>query len=130
MTWVAWGLWRAYNRLIRARTAMCNEMRRLLGEFDTVIALSVSQVRQAMPVLLENTDGKLNACFLQLLRELIEELREIDERVKIHDQRHNSTVKSDERIQRIMAIERFGPITVSALVAAVGDATNSQMDAI
>lgn len=114
---------RIRSRLIRARTALCNEIRGLLGEFGIVIALGVSQVRQALPMLLENFDGKLNARFLQLLRELAEELREVDDRVKAHDQRIAAAVKSDERIQRLMAIEGFGPISASALVAAVGDAT-------
>jgi len=114
---------RIRSRLIRSRTALCNEIRGLLGEFGIVIGLGISQVRQALPVLLENTDGKLNARFLQLLSELAEELREVDDRVKVHDQRIAATAKSDERIQRLMAIEGFGPITASALVAAVGDAT-------
>jgi transposase len=114
---------RIRSRLIRARTALCNEIRGLLGEFGIVIALGVSQVRQALPMLLENSDGKLNARFLQLLCELAEELREVDNRVKAHDQRIAAAVKSDERIQRLMAIEGFDPISASALVAAVGDAT-------
>jgi transposase len=114
---------RIRSRLIRARTALCNEVRGLLGEFGIVISLGIVQVRQALPVLLENSDGKLNARFLHLLSELAEELRDVDDRVKAHDQRIAAAVKSDERIQRLMAIEGFGPITASALVAAVGDAT-------
>jgi transposase len=95
----------------------------LLGEFGIVIGLGISQVRQALPILLEQTDGQLNERFRQLLSELAEELRQVDDKIKAHDRRIEATVKSDERIQRLMEIEGVGPITASALVAAVGDAT-------
>lgn len=114
---------RIRSRLIRARTALSNEIRGLLGEFGIVIGLGISQVRQALPILLEQTDGQLNVRFRQLLSELAEELRQVDDKIKAHDRRLEATVKSDERIQRLMEIEGVGPITASALVAAVGDAT-------
>jgi transposase len=114
---------RIRSRLIRARTALSNEIRGLLGEFGIVIGLGISQVRQALPILLEQTDGQLNERFRQLLSELAEELRQVDDKIKAHDRRIEATVKSDERIQRLMEIEGVGPITASALVAAVGDAT-------
>jgi transposase len=114
---------RIRSRLIRARTALSNEIRGLLGEFGIVIGLGIPQVRQALPRLLEQTDGQLNERFRQLLSELAEELRQVDDKIKAHDRRLEATVKSDERIQRLMEIEGVGPITASALVAAVGDAT-------
>ncbi len=114
---------RIRSRLIRARTALSNEIRGLLGEFGIVIGLGISQIRQALPILLEQTDGQLSVRFCQLLSELAEELRQVDDKIKAHDQRIHATVKSDERMQRLMEIEGVGPITASALVAAVGDAT-------
>lgn len=39
-------------RLIRARTALSNEIRGLLGEFGIIIGLGISQIRQAIPILL------------------------------------------------------------------------------
>lgn len=114
---------RIRSRLVRARTALSNEIRGLLSEFGIVIALGVAQIRQALPILLEENDPRLSAKFRLLLAELAEELRQIDDHIGQHEQRIKTAAKEDERIKRLMEIEGIGPISASALVAAVGDAT-------
>ena len=114
---------RIRSRLVRARTALSNEIRGLLSEFGIVIALGITQIRQALPLLLEENEVRLSRKFKLLLAELAEELRQIDEHIAQHDQRLKTAAKEDERIQRLMEIEGIGPISASALVAAVGDAT-------
>lgn len=114
---------RIRSRLVRARTALSNEIRGLLSEFGIVIALGITQIRQALPLLLEEDEVRLSQKFKLLLAELAEELRQIDEHIAQHDQRLKTAAKEDERIQRLMEIEGIGPISASALVAAVGDAT-------
>lgn len=113
---------RIRSRLVRARTALCNEIRGLLGEFGIAVPLGVSQIRKALPILQENKEQMLTPPFLQLLSELAEELRQIDDRVQAHDKRIAVNAREDERIERLMEIEGIGPISASALVAAVGDA--------
>lgn len=113
---------RIRSRLVRARTALCNEIRGLLGEFGIAVALGVSQIRKALPILQENKEQMLTPHFLQLLSELAEELIQIDDRVLAHDKRIQANAREDERIKRLMEIEGIGPISASALVAAVGDA--------
>ncbi len=113
---------RIRSRLVQVRTALSNEIRGLLAEFGIVLPAGMAQIRKALPVLLEEEEQKLPASFKALLAELAEELRHTDDRVGVHDQRIQATAKSDERIQRLLEIEGIGPITASALVAAVGDA--------
>ena len=114
---------RIRSRLIKVRTALSNEVRGLLSEFGIVLPLGISQLRRALPLLLDDEEKQLPASIKPLLAELAQELRQTDDRVEQHDKRIRAAVKDDERIQRLLEIEGIGPITASALVAAVGDAT-------
>lgn len=113
---------RIRSRLVRARTALGNEIRGLLGEFGIVVPIGIAQLRQALPVVLEQEDSGLNARFVQLLAELAEELRQVDDRIAVHDKRIQTGAREDDRIKRLLEIEGIGPVSASALVAAVGDA--------
>ena len=66
---------------------------------------------------------RLSAKFKLLLAELAEELRQIDEHIGQDEQRLKTAAEEDERIKRLIEIEGIVPISASALVAAVGDAT-------
>lgn len=114
---------RIRSRLVRARTTLINELRGLLAEFGIVLAAGIAQVRHALPLLLDEEEQRLPASFKALLADMAEELRQTDERIHRHDKRLQAVAKSDARIQRLLEIEGIGPITASALVAAVGDAT-------
>ena len=114
---------RIRTRLIRARTALSNEIRGLLIEFGIAIGLGITQIRKALPMLLEDKETRLSARFKLLLSELAEELRQIDTHINEHEERLKAAAKEDDRIKRLLAIEGIGPISASALVAAVGDAT-------
>jgi transposase len=113
---------RIRSRLVKVRTALGNEMRGILAEFGIVLPAGIRHIRSAMPMLLDDEEQKLPASIKSLLAELAQELRQTDDRVAQHDKRIQATAKEDERIQRLLEIEGIGPITASALVAAVGDA--------
>lgn len=113
---------RIRSRLVRSRTALCNEIRGLLGEFGIVVPVGAQQLRKALPVIEADEDSGLTPRFLTLLRELAEELRQVDDRVKLHDKRIQAAAHEDHRIRRLLEIEGIGPVSASALVAAVGDA--------
>lgn len=109
-------------RLIKARTALSNEIRGLLGEFGIVLPASLAKLRQAIPELLEDGENGLLGDFRRLLEQLGEELRKLDDHIKAYDARIAQRAKGDERIKRLLAVEGIGPVVASALVSAVGDA--------
>lgn len=113
---------RIRSRLVRARTALSNEIRGLLAEFGMVVPTGITQIRRALPILLEDEQGQLSARFKELLTGLAEELRRVDDDIVVHDKRIQASVREDARVKRLLEIEGIGPITASALVAAVGDA--------
>ena len=112
---------RVRARIIRARTALSNELRGFLVEFGLVLPIGLAPLRKALPALLEDP-AQWDARFIRLLRELSEELTALDERVSLHDSWLKQAAREDIRIKRLMEIEGMGPISASALVAAVGDA--------
>ena len=112
---------RGRARIIRERTALCNEIRGLLSEFGLVLPVGINHVRKALPEILSQQE-QWNDRFIRLLCELSEELQMLDERISRHDRRLQQAARDDIRIKRLMEIEGFGPIVASALVAAVGDA--------
>lgn len=108
-------------RLIRARTALGNEIRGLLAELGIIVPTSLGALRRAIPELLEDGENGLPATFRRLLAQLGEELRTQDECIKAYDARIAQSAREDERIKRLLAVEGIGPVSASALVAAVGD---------
>ena len=113
---------RVRSRLIRARTALLNEIRGLLGEFGHVAARSgIASTRALLQQALDESDklpGELN----EMLLLLQDELQDQDRRVKQLDEMLRRQVATDERVQRLLKIEGVGPISATAIVASVGDA--------
>lgn len=110
-------------RLIKARTALSNEIRGLLAEFGIIVPTSLSQLRRAIPELLEDGGNGLPGAFRRLLAQLGEELRVQDDCIKAYDDRIAQNAKEDARLKRLLAVEGIGPVVASALVSAVGDGT-------
>lgn len=116
-------LHRIRSRLIRARTALVNEIRGLLGEFGLVIAQrGAAAAHRLLQQSLETPDNGLPGKMRELLKELQDELFAHDERLTRFDRELQQQARSDERCQRLLKVEGIGPISATAIVAAVGDA--------
>ena len=109
-------------RLIRARTALSNEIRGLLAELGIVVPTSMGRLRRAVPEILEDGENGLPGSFRHLLAQLGEELREVDDNIAVYDARIAQAAREDRRIKRLLDVEGIGPVVASALVSAVGDA--------
>lgn len=114
-------LHRVRARLITARTALVNQIRGLLAEFGIVVSLGIGKLRRELPVILENTQGRLTALELELFTDLGEELREADRRVAVYDHKIQRASQSNPLCRRLLTIPGIGPITATALTAAIGD---------
>lgn len=109
-------------RLIRARTALSNEIRGLLAELGIIVPTSMGKLRRAVPEILEDGENGLLGSFRHLLAQLGEELRDIDDNIAVYDARIAQAAREDQRIKRLLDVEGIGPVVASALVSAVGDA--------
>jgi len=117
-------LHRIRERQIKARTALLNQIRGLLMEYGIVIPQRASQVRHKVPYILEDAENGLTATAREWLQALAEELRALDQRIAATDQQIERLFVADEACQRLAQLAGIGPLTATALVAAVGDATD------
>jgi len=65
----------------------------------------------------------LSGLFRETLQEMAERLRFFDERVGAYDDRIERVFKEDERCRRLAKVEGVGPLVATAVVAAVGNAS-------
>lgn len=114
-------LHRIRTELIHQRTAKVNQTRGLLGEYGIVLAPRVTQLRRALPILIEDADNGLSPRFRHLLEGLRADLVYLDEQIAILDQDMQKQANADETARRLQQLRGIGPITATALVAALGD---------
>jgi transposase len=76
-----------------------------------------------VPYILEDAKNGLTATAREWLQALAEELQALDQRIAATDQQIERLFAADEACQRLAQLAGIGPLTATALVAAVGDAT-------
>lgn len=114
---------RIRSRLIRARTALVNEIRGLLGEFGRVEARrGIAATRRLLQQSLGEASSGLPGEMRELLTQLSDELHGHDERLSRLDNMLQRQAREDERVGRLLQVEGVGPISATAIVSAVGDA--------
>jgi transposase len=68
-----------------------------------------------------NINDDLSEMVRLLMRELQAELAELDARIAAYDRQVREIFRASEQCQRLGKIEGIGPVTATALIAAVGD---------
>ena len=112
---------RLRERWVMRRTAVVNQIRALLLERGMTLPKGRSHVDQALPEILRGTDSRLSDTFRALMAQLQLELEQLTARVAQMDSVIQHTVKENEACQRLTAIPGVGPVTATALVAAIGN---------
>jgi transposase len=114
-------LHRVRSRLIGCRTQLVNQIRGLLAEYGIVLPQHVAQLRRHLPALLEDDSNELTISTRYLLHSLYEELIELETKIASADQRIERAFRENAECQRIGAVEGIGPVTATAVVAAISD---------
>ena len=109
-------------QLIKWRTALANEMRGLLGEYGIVVAKGIAPLRRQLPLILEDSENQLSGFFREMLGEMAERFKLVDQRIRQYDLKIEHVFRQDERCQRLARVEGVGSLIATALVAAVGNA--------
>jgi transposase len=113
---------RIRERQIKARTALINHIRGLLTAYGIVIPQRVSQVRHKLPFILDDAETGLTAPARAWLSALAEELKALDHRIATTDPQIEAGFTSNDACQRLVQLAGIGPLSATALVAAVGEA--------
>jgi len=116
-------LHRVRERWVMRRTAVVNQIRSLLLERGLTLPKGRSYVDRQLPRILEDGELRLSGCFRVLLAQLKLELEQLTARIEEMDRVIQQTAKENEDCQRLTEIPGVGPVTATALVAAVGNAS-------
>jgi transposase len=114
-------LHRVRERWVMRRTAIVNQIRGLLLECGITLRKGRRYVDAALPGILEDADSKLSGALRVLLAQLKLELDQMAIRVDAADAVLNKTAHENEACQRLVAIPGIGPVTATALIAAIGN---------
>jgi transposase len=113
---------RIRSELIHQRTAKANQIRGLLGEYGIVVSKRIESLRRALALVLEDDNNNgLTERFRVLLRGLRQDLQALDQRVDALDGEINNIARTHTVAKRLQQIPGIGPITATALIAAISD---------
>jgi transposase len=115
-------LHRVREQLVKNCTALASQIRGLLRACGVVVAQAIARQRAALPVVLEDQSNRLSWLMRELLGEMAERLRLLDDRLRQYDQRVARICQQDERCRRLVKVEGVGPLVATAVVAAIGSA--------
>jgi transposase len=112
-------LHRVRERWVMRRTAVVNQVRSLLLERGLTLPKGRSHLDRQLPRILEDAELKLSGPFRVLLAQL--KLEQLRTRIEQMDAVIQQEARDNEACQRLIAIPGVGPVTATALVAAVGN---------
>ena len=114
-------LHRVRERWVARRTAIVNQIRGLLLERGITLRKGRRHVDAALPEILEDATSKLSGALRILLAQLKLELDQMAMRIDEADAVLNKTAHENRACQRLVAILGIGPVTATALIAAIGN---------
>ena len=116
-------LHRVRERLIGERTALVNEVHGLLHEYGIVIPKGVAKFRQAVVGKLEAEKDKLTPLSQEMFWKLVDEFAALEKQRAYYQEKREALATTHPECQRLMTIPGIGPLSATALVAAVSDAS-------
>ena len=116
-------LHRVREILIRQRTMLINALRGHLAELGIVTRQGVAGVGMLVALVEDEDHDMIPALARSALFPLIQQLREVHEKVGDMDRQIHAWHRSNELSRRLETIPGIGPITASAIVATVSDAS-------
>ena len=119
-------LHRVRERLTGARTALVNAVHGLMNEYGIVIPKGVSKFRQVVVGKLESAKEKLAPLSQEMFWKLIDEFSTLEEQLSYYQEKLETLATTHPECQRLMTIPGIGPLSATALVAAVSDASAFQ----
>jgi len=114
-------LHRVRERWVMRRTAVVNQVRSLLLERGLTVPKGRRHLNQALPRILEDAELPLSGSFRVLLAQLKLELEQLAARIEQMDAVIEQEARENEACQRLTTIPGVGPVTATALIAAIGN---------
>jgi transposase len=114
-------LHRVRSRLVGQRTAVINQIRAFLLEHGIAVRQGPGALRHVLPSILAQRTDVLSPRITHLIEGLIDDWRRFDQRIADVTTEIEQMAKQDQHCKGLVAVPGVGPITASAMVAAIGD---------
>jgi transposase len=114
-------LHRHREQLTKLVNVLSNQMRGLLLEHGLIIPKGVEHIARKIPGYLEDAENGLSMTMRDLIQSIFKQFRETGLRLADVNTTIEQFCKEDEICQRICKISGIGPITATALYAAIGN---------
>jgi transposase len=112
---------RVRTRLVRRRTAVINQLRAFLLERGVTFPVGRRASIERFPEVLDNPAFALSPRMCRLLQQLRDEWRVLDHAIQELDHEVSTLAHEDEACRRLTQVPGIGPLTATALVAAIGN---------
>ena len=113
-------LHRVRERLVSQRTGIINQIRAFLLERGVAVRQGLRFLRAELPRILATPPDVLSARMVQVISDLAEDWRRLDERIDRLSREITVLAQQDAGCERLMSVPGIGPIISSAMVAAIG----------
>ena len=113
-------LHRVRERLVSQRTGIINQIRAFLLERGIAVRQGLHFLRVELPGILAKRTDVLSPRMLRVIEDLAGDWRRLDERIESLSAEITRLVEQDPACQRLMTVPGIGPLTSSAMVAAIG----------
>ena len=117
-------LHRARQLAVKDRTAHGNQIHGFLLEYGVALPKGLGMMLKRLDEVLEDAGNELPGEGRGLISDLSDELKRLDERVKAFDAKIEAISRRTPACQRLQQIPGIGPMTATALMAAVGNASH------
>ena len=109
---------------VHRRTALVNQVRGLLLERGITMRKGRQHAEEGLPRILETPETNLSGPLRVLLTQLQQELNQLQLHIEETDAVIFKAASEHEACQRLMAIPGIGPVTSTAIIAAIGNGGN------
>lgn len=119
-------LHRTRQRLIDSRTNLSNHARGILAEYGIIFNQGASNLRKGLVAVLsgENSNQDATSMLIEMTQEWYDELLTLDKIIKEKDKKIVQIAQQSEQARRLMQVEGIGPVTATAMVATLGQASS------
>jgi transposase len=111
---------RVRERLVKNKTALCNEMRGLLAEYGIVLPLGVHKLSKEIMLVLADANNNLSDLIRGVIQNLYSELIALESKVSEYNAKLENISANNDVCARIEKIPGIGKTTSTALLAIIG----------
>lgn len=114
-------LHRVRDRWIGRKTAVINQLRGFLLEHGITVPAGPAHLKRQIPSILGDAENLLSSRMRMLLLELRDEWVKLEEQIDASNRELADFAKNEDGCRRLLTIPGVGPLTATALTAAIGN---------